>query len=217
LRQFLILAHRVPVGGAFTLNDLAGGGGRMDEVARVVSTAFTLSNDLRRDTEVTILFSAEPPPRARRMRLDGRRLKFLNPDERSTAALLKNSLVRSAGVPRDVEASPGLLVGPADPIEELRAFAAVPGTLWLTESGSPLTPEDVAEGSFRAVLSDPTDPSAPEAECLRASGAGPRSLGARSLRSSQCVDVLHHAADMAGAPSGDGPSEPPNGGSEPAP
>ena len=215
MRQFLILAHRVPVGGAFTLNDLAGGGGRMDEVARVVSTAFTLSNDLRRDTEVTILFSAEPPPRARRMRLDGRRLKFLNPDERSTAALLKNSLVRSAGVPRDVEASPGLLVGPADPMEELRTFAAVPGTLWLTESGSRLTPEDVAGGSFRAVLSDPVDPSAPEVECLTASGARPTSLGPRSLRSSQCVDVLHHAADLVAAPPGDQPDESASGGSAP--
>jgi len=195
VREFLLLAHRVPVGGAFTLNDLAGGGGRMDEVARVVSTAFTLSNDLRRDTELTILFEAEAPPRARRMRLDGHRLKFLNPDERSTAALLKNALVRSAGVPRDVEASPGLLVGPADPSEELRRFAGVAGTIWLTESGPPIGPEDVGQGSFRAVLSDPTDPTEAEAELLRGAGASPRSLGPRSLRSSQCVDVLHHLAD----------------------
>jgi tRNA (pseudouridine54-N1)-methyltransferase len=204
VRQILLLAHRVPVGGAFTLNDLAGGGGRMDEVARVVSTAFTLSNDLRRDVEVTILFGAEPPPRARRMRLDGRRLKFLNPDERSTAALLKNSLVRSAGVDRDVEASPGLIVGPAEPLEELRAFAATPGTLWLTEGGSLLGSGDMPGGSFRAVLSDPTDPTPEEAEILRGSGAAPRSLGPRSLRSSQCVDALHLLADRAE------PSSPPS-------
>jgi len=62
VRRFLLLAHRVPPNGAFTLNDLAGGAGRMDEVARAVSTAFTLSNDLRRDTEVSILFVAQPPP-----------------------------------------------------------------------------------------------------------------------------------------------------------
>jgi tRNA (pseudouridine54-N1)-methyltransferase len=195
VRQFLLLAHRVPVGGAFTLNDLAGGGGRMDEVARVVSTAFTLSNDLRRDVEVTILFAAEPPPRARRMRLDGRRLKFLNPDERSTAALLKNALVRSAGVDRDVEASPGLVVGPASPPEALRAFAEVPGTLWLTETGAPIAESDVPEGAFRAVVSDPTDPTAEEVEILRSAASAPRSLGPRSLRSSQCVDALHQLAD----------------------
>jgi tRNA (pseudouridine54-N1)-methyltransferase len=195
VRQFLLLAHRVPVGGAFTLNDLAGGGGRMDEVARAVSTAFTLSNDLRRDTEVTILFAAEPAPRARRMRLDGRRLKFLNPDERSTAALLKNSLVRSAGVDRDVEASPGLVVGPVEPLDALREFAATADTIWLTETGTPISAADVPGGTFRAVLSDPIDPTAEEAACLRNAGAAPRSLGDRSLRSSQCVDVLHHLAD----------------------
>jgi tRNA (pseudouridine54-N1)-methyltransferase len=196
VRQFLFLAHRVPVGGAFTLNDLAGGGGRMDEVARAVSTAFTLSNDLRRDVEVTILFGAEPLPRARRMRLDGRRLKFLNPDERSTAALLKNSLVRSAGVDRDVEASPGLVVGPADPLEALQSFATTPGTLRLTEGGSPIGAEDVRAGSFRAVVSDPTDPTPEEVAVLRGSGAAARTLGPRSLRTSQCVDALHLLADQ---------------------
>lgn len=169
----------------------------MDEVARVVSTAFTLSNDLRRDVEVTILFQAEPPPRARRMRLDGRRLKFLNPDERSTAALLKNALVRSAGVDRDVEASPGLVVGPASPIDELRAFAGTPGTIWLTEGGAPIEGDDTFGGSFRAILSDPTDPTAEEVETIRTAGARPRSLGRRSLRSSQCVTALHHIADGA--------------------
>jgi tRNA (pseudouridine54-N1)-methyltransferase len=172
----------------------------MDEVARVVSTAFTLSNDLRRDVEVTILFSAEPPPRARRMRLDGRRLKFLNPDERSTAALIKNALVRSAGVDRDVEASPGLVVGPADPAEVLRAFVGVAGTIWLTEAGAPIGDGDVADGAFRAVLSDPTDPTAQEVELLREAGVAARSLGPRSLRSSQCVDALHHLADLRHGP-----------------
>ncbi|MCI4325921.1 MAG: hypothetical protein L3K00_08620 [Thermoplasmata archaeon] len=212
MRQFLLLAHRVPVGGAFTLNDLAGGGGRMDEVARVVSTAFTLSNDLRRDVEVTILYAAEPPPRARRMRLDGRRLKFLNPDERSTAALLKNALVRSAGVDRDVEASPGLVVGPASPREALRAFAEVPGTIWLTETGTPISDSDVPGGSFRAVVSDPTDPTSEEVEILRTAGASARTLGRRSLRSSQCVDALHLLADRA---QGDAP--PVDGGASESP
>jgi len=72
MRRFLILAHRVPTDGQFTLNDLAGGAGRMDEVARAVSTAFTLSNDLRRDTELTVLFVADPPPKARRIVPPGR-------------------------------------------------------------------------------------------------------------------------------------------------
>src|SRR5271170_5480292 len=95
MRRLVLLVHRVPVSGAFTLNDLAGGGGRMDEVARVVSTAFLVSNDLRRDLEVILVFGASPPPAARRIRILGERIRFLHPDERSTAALLKNALGRS--------------------------------------------------------------------------------------------------------------------------
>ena len=204
MRQFLLLAHRVPVNGSFTLNDLAGGGGRMDEVARVVSTAFTLSNDLRRDTTLTILFAASPPPAARRVRLLGEKLRYLNPDERSTAALLKNALVRSVAAEHEIESSPGLFVGPVDPMVELRNFAASRGTWWLSEDGVPAESTPVPSGGLNVVLSDPDSPTGPEAEVLRASGAVAVSLGPLSLRSSQCVDVLHNLLDRRAPPAGPG-------------
>ncbi len=167
----------------------------MDEVARVVSTAFTLSNDLRRDTTVTVLFCAEPPPKARRIDLNGERLRYLNPDERSTAALLKNALVRSVSFPSPLEVSPGLVVAPVDPIAALTQFARAPDALWLTEDGEPLEGWESPTGAFSAILSDPTDPTPEEAEALRGAGVPRLRLGPRSLRSSQCVDVLHNVFD----------------------
>ncbi|MCI4336919.1 MAG: hypothetical protein L3K17_06970 [Thermoplasmata archaeon] len=205
MRRFLILAHRVPVGGAFTLNDLAGGGGRMDEIARAASTAFTLSNALRVDTEMTIVFSAEPPPRARRIHLTGSRLRYLNPDERSTAALLKNALVRSIPLDRDVEASPGIVVGPVDPLAALGRFLEAPEPVWLTEDGGPLGLWAEGKEGFSAVISDPIDPNAEEVAVLRGHGVARVSLGPRSLRTSQCVDVLHNEFDRR-APGTDGPA-----------
>jgi tRNA (pseudouridine54-N1)-methyltransferase len=196
MRRFLLIAHRVPVTGSFTLNDLAGGAGRMDEVARSVSTAFTLSNDLRRDTEVTILFVAEPPPRARKIELVGARLRHLNPDERSTAALLKNALVRSVDYPRELESSPGLRVSPAEPVAELRAFLARPCTVWLTETGVPIGQYPADGDEFGAVVSDPYDPTDDEAALLRASGVPAVSVGPRSLRTSQVVDVVQRELDV---------------------
>ena len=202
MRRFLLLAHKAPASGAFTLNDLAGGGGRIDEVARSVSTAFTLSNDLRRDTELTILFRGPDPPGARRVHLIGARLKFLNPDERSTAALLKNALVRALSADRERESSPGLLVGPAEPLEELRRFARLPGALWLTEDGTPLRSWAGGAEGFAAILSDPFDPLPDEREVLEGSGVPPVSLGPRSLRTSQCIDVLQNEFDLRGGPRG---------------
>lgn len=195
MRRILLLAHRVPVEGAFTLNDLAGGGGRMDEVARVASTAFTLSNDLRRDTELTIVFGAAPPPRARRVLMVGARLRHLNPDERSTAALIKNALVRSIPLEHDVEASPGLIVGPADPGLTLARFVDDPTAVWLEERGTPLADWSSPADGFAAVLSDPTDPTPEERALLEARGVPRVSLGPRSMRASQCVDVLHNEFD----------------------
>jgi tRNA (pseudouridine54-N1)-methyltransferase len=196
MRRFLLIAHRVPVSGSFTLNDLAGGAGRMDEIARAVSTAFTLSNDLRRDTEVTVLFVAEPVPAARKIELVGARLRYLNPDERSTAALLKNALVRSTNFPRELESSPGLRVSPVDPTEELRRFLSLPGTVWLTESGAPLAEYAGPTQEFGGVISDPYDPSDGEVALLRGSGVPQLSVGPRSLRTSQVIDLLHHELDV---------------------
>jgi tRNA (pseudouridine54-N1)-methyltransferase len=195
MRRILILAHRVPVTGAFTLNDLAGGAGRMDEVARAVSTAFTLSNDLRREMEVTVLFVADPPPAARRIDLVGSRIRYLNPDERSTAALLKNALVRSLGSPRPIESSPGLTVGPVDPPGALAEFLARPGTVWLTEGGDSLRTRSVGPGDFGAVVSDPYDPTETEVALLERSGVPRVSVGPRSLRTSQVLDVLLNELD----------------------
>lgn len=195
VRRFLLLAHRVPVDGAFTLNDLAGGGGRMDEVARVASTAFTLSNELRRDTELAILFAAAPAPRARRVEMQGVRLRHLHPDERSTAALIKNALVRSIPLDRDVEASPGLIVGPVEPLSFLERFVQDPQALWLEEGGRPLAEWRPESEGFAAVLSDPSDPTAEERAVLERNGVPRVNLGPCSLRASQCVDVVHNAFD----------------------
>ena len=167
----------------------------MDEIARATSTAFTVSNGLRRDTELTILFAAEPPPRSRRIRLLGAGLRYLNPDERSTAALLKNALVRSSTLDRDIEASPGLVVGPAEPISVLKEFLREPATIWLTEKGQPYAPPLPTPAEVGAVLSDPDDPTPEEREWLQASRVPAVSLGPVSLRTSQCIDLLHSRWD----------------------
>ncbi|HTW54880.1 MAG TPA: hypothetical protein VMG36_00290 [Thermoplasmata archaeon] len=206
MRRFLLLAHRVPARGDFTLNDLAGGGGRMDEIARAVSTAFTLSNDLRRDTEVTVVVAAPTPAAARRIDLVGARLRYLNPDERSTAALLKNALVRAADFPHDFESSPGLRVGPVDPLAALAEFLRSPGAVWLAEDGQPFDAWTPPGDDVAAVVSDPYDPSEAEAAALRASGVPRLSVSPRSLRTSQVVDAIHRSLDVraARAPPTDG-------------
>jgi tRNA (pseudouridine54-N1)-methyltransferase len=166
----------------------------MDEVARCVSTAFLVSNDLRRDTEMILLFAETPPVGARRIRVTGERIRFLHPDERSTAALLKNALVRAIPNEHDVEASPGLVVGPVDGLEELAKWAAAPGAVWLTEGGAPAESATLGEESV-AILGDADDPTEAEQAVLRRAAIPRISLGPIPLRASQCVDVWHNLLD----------------------
>jgi tRNA (pseudouridine54-N1)-methyltransferase len=202
LRRFLVLVHRVPEDGDFSLNDLANGGGRMDEVAQVVGAAFLVSNGLRRDTELDLLLLREGG-RGRRVHLVGQRLRYLNPDERSTAALLKNALVRAAGHnDRTLETSPGVFVGPGTE-EDLVSFLRMPGAFWAEEGGvpirrSPLGPE------VAGVLGDVFDPSPRERELLVGSGVPRVRLGPRPLRASQCMVLLQNELDLReeGAPEG---------------
>lgn len=195
MRRFLLLVHRVPPDGEFTLNDLAGGAGRMDEVASVVGSCFLLSNSLRREVELTLVIRTDAA-RPRRVRLVGSRLKYLNPDERSTAALLKNALSRSWLRPTvEIESTPGIFVGPVDPLEEVRTFAAQPGAIWLTESGAPLRQAKFGT-DVAAILSDPEDPWPEEAALLRSVGVPPVSVGPRSLRASEVPVLLHNELDL---------------------
>ena len=200
MRRFVLLVHRVPRNGAFTLNDLAGGAGRMDEVARAVSTAFTISNDLRRDTHVVLLFGGDGPSAAgRRITVSGPRVRYLNPDERSTAALLKNALVRAADFPREFESSPGIVVGPVDVREELRKVAADPDGVWLTEGGVPWKSHRPSRPPVTFFLSDPYEPTEEEKAILVEAHLPPVSVGPRSLRTSQVIDIVHHELDLAEA------------------
>jgi len=200
-RELLLLVHRVPTDGNFTLNDLAGSGGRMDEVARVLSTALTVSNGLRRDVRVTLLFRGAEPSADRRIVVEGARVRYLNPDERSTAALLKNALVRSVLAPAPVESSPGLTVDRRPALPELAAFLEQPAAMWLDEAGDPV-PESGLLPPIAAILADPSGPAPDEQALLEGRAVPRRRIGPVSLRSSQVVDVLWNAVDRAEAASG---------------
>ena len=87
MRRFLILGHSAPIDPGFHLNDLPGGAGRLDVLCRAVGASLLVSHGIRSDVEILLLLRNEV-----RIRIDGARVKRLNPDERSTAALIRRAL-----------------------------------------------------------------------------------------------------------------------------
>jgi len=87
MRRFIVLGHTAPTEPDFDLDDLAGGAGRLDVLARCVNSAFFLSHAIRESVRVYLVLADEVT-----IKLEGVELRYMNPDERNIAGLLKQAL-----------------------------------------------------------------------------------------------------------------------------
>ncbi len=79
--------------GDFSTEDLPSSGGRIDVLLRCVRAALLVSHGVRRDVVVYLVLGGGPrAPRV--LRIVGRDVQFLRPDERSLALLVKKVLSR---------------------------------------------------------------------------------------------------------------------------
>jgi len=106
MREFIIVGHKARTDANFNLNDLPGSGGRMDILCRCVNSALFLSHDLRRDVVIYLVLLGEPDA-PRIVKFEGKNVRYLNPDERSSGSLIKKALEKDA-IPRWRESMPGV-------------------------------------------------------------------------------------------------------------
>jgi len=199
MRQFLLVAHEAPTTGDFALDDLTGAG-RMDLLARVVTAAFLRSHGIRENVRVRlVLGDGSETGEAFTVRFEGAELQGLNPDERSTAALIRAALDRREDAigRQPVETSPGVYLTRQGLDGALAATAEEGTVIRLHESGRPIAGSDVpADPAF--VLSDHRDLTDVEAslvddvatECVR--------LGPVALHADHAVAVAHNWLDTEG-------------------
>ncbi len=190
----MLLAHKAPVVPDFTLNDLPGSAGRIDVLCRAIGAAFFLSHDLRRDVEVDLLLQDQV-----QIRLVGDRLKRLNPDERSTAALIKHALEKLDE--EEVQSTPGIFVSRRtlpEMLDRLYQLGAHP--IVLHEDGTPIEVASIP-GDPAFFLSDHQNFSPSDEEAL---ADLPRvSLGEKALHASQCITIVHYLLDRQQEDEGD--------------
>jgi len=110
MRQFVVVGHEAPTDPDFSLDDLPGAG-RLDVLCRCVTSAFVLSHDVRDDARCRLVLDDEFT-----VRFEGRELRHLNPDERSTAALVRGALsARDEAIGHmEAESSPGVYIRKGD-------------------------------------------------------------------------------------------------------
>jgi tRNA (pseudouridine54-N1)-methyltransferase len=191
MRIFIVLGHRAATDPGFTLDDLPGSAGRMDILCRCVNSSFFLSHDLRRDTELYLVLQDKIT-----LRFVGRRLRHLNPDERSTAALIQKALKAHERLQGDeeIESTPGIFVsrrGLGEVLEE--AEGKVEQLILLHEEGSPLREAELAP-DVGFVLSDHLEFLPAELELM---ADLPRlSLGPKVLHADHCIIIAHNELDL---------------------
>ena len=190
--SFLVIGHRVGTDGKFSLNDLCGSTGRLDVLLRCVNSAFMLSNDIRRDVDLYLVLLGEPdPPKSLLFR--GSELKYLNPDERSTGALVKNALMKRADAEWQMS-TPGIYVARKD-MEQILEELGGRRMVYLRENGKPLSDAGLKADDIFALGGK--DDLRPEEEKLI--GEWPDnmriSLGPKSLHADHCITAVLNNID----------------------
>jgi tRNA (pseudouridine54-N1)-methyltransferase len=194
MRRFVVIGRTATASPEFSLLDTPGTSGRLDVLLRCVRAALLVSHGLRRNVVVYLVLLGGPlAPRA--LRVDGRAAKFVRPDERSLAVLVKKSLAAAPpGEPRFVEVRPGIAVASG-------ALAAVrqdlaPGPLVVLDAagadvrGAPLDPHDVV-----VFLGDHLGLDDETRATLAAWGARPLSLGPLGVHADDAIAIVSNELD----------------------
>jgi tRNA (pseudouridine54-N1)-methyltransferase len=194
MRQFVVLGHDAPTTPDFTLDDIAGGAGRLDVLCRCVNSAFFLSHALRESVRVHLVLGDEYS-----VRFEGSELRRLNPDERSTAALIRGALERreEAIGHMPAESSPGVSIRRMGFEETLAEVARESTVVELHEDGDPVVDVDPpADPAF--VLSDHHDFTDDEASLLAETADERVRLGPELLHADHAITVAHNYLDTDG-------------------
>ena len=194
MRRFLVVAHEVPTDDAFPLDDLPGAGGRVDLLCRCVGAAFLLSHALREDVRLFLVVRDELT-----IRFDGATLRNLAPDERSTAARIRDAIAarEEAIGHQPASVSPGVETYRRGLEPTLRDLAADATVVVLHEDGDPVV--DVrppADPLF--VLSDHRAFADREADLLASVADRRVRLGPETLHADQAITVAHNWLDTDG-------------------
>ena len=194
MRNFVIVGHKATTNPNFSLEDIPGTSGRLDILCRSVTAAFVISHGIRKDVCVYLVLLGGDTTKT--IRLQGETLRHLNPDERTTAALLKKALAVPA-TPEWAMSTSGIFVrtgGLAQVLDDLKAARLI----YLREDGldiRDLVPGALAE-DVAFILGDHTGMTPEEETMISGAGAEVVSLGPTSLHADHCIVLINWFLDI---------------------
>jgi tRNA (pseudouridine54-N1)-methyltransferase len=193
LRRFVLIGQTASASGDFSLENLPSSSGRLDALLRALRAALLVSHAVRTNACVYLVLRGGPKaPRV--LRVDGARVKFLRPDERSLALLIKKTLDAAPPALSELtELRPGVDLRDGDLAELLSELADAPSYV-LEEGGADVRTAALPEDAW-FFLGDHQGFDAASRELLGARGAATLSVGPRSLHAEDVVTLLNNELD----------------------
>jgi tRNA (pseudouridine54-N1)-methyltransferase len=199
VRRFVLIGQTASASGDFLLQDLPSSSGRLDALLRALRAALLVSHDVRRDVSVYLVLRGGPSaPRV--LRVDGARAKFLRPDERSLATLVKKTLDSVPGTLAELtELRPGVAVRDGDLADVLAEVGEAPCYV-LEEGAGDARSHAFATDDAWFFLGDHRGFDPASREMLAARGAVSISVGPLSLHGEDVVTLVNNELDRRFAP-----------------
>lgn len=195
MKDFVIIGHKALTTGDFSLNDLPGSAGRMDILCRCINSALFLSHGMRRDVNVHLVLLGEPDP-GKIIRFNGEKLKYLNPDERSSGSLIKKALEKDA-TPYENQSTPGVFIRRAGLEDLLNEFSKAGRNIYyLREDGVNIRNCDELDLDAVFVLGDHMGVTEEEENIIDRVAKQTLNIGPISLHSDHCIIIIHNELDM---------------------
>jgi tRNA (pseudouridine54-N1)-methyltransferase len=190
LNRVFVLVGNVASTGDFNLSDLPGSGGRMDLVCRFVAQSLLISHGIRKDSAAIAILKGEPdPPRA--VLIHGGKVRYLAPDERNVAGLLRKAIEHGR---RDwKETSPGIFSakrGLKEILEGLKDFSIV----YLDEGGRDVSTLSLY-GKLAFILGDHLGVGGEDESLILRYSKEIVSVSPIPLQADQCVVIVHNFLD----------------------
>lgn len=161
----------------------------MDILCRCVNAALFLSHDLRRDVRIYLVLKGEPSP-PKLIRFDGATVRYLSPDERSAASLIKKALEKDA-LDFWTESTPGVFIRKGDFGDLLVELGRK--IIYLREDGKEVRGMRFDEQLF--VLGDHLGLTGEEEEIIEGHEHEIVSVGPLPLHADHCIVILHNEMD----------------------
>jgi tRNA (pseudouridine54-N1)-methyltransferase len=197
MRTFIIVGHKATTTPNFSLEDIPGTSGRLDILCRSVTAAFVLSHGIRKDVCVYLVLLGGEVPKT--IQLRGETLRHLNPDERTTAALLKKALAVPATQEWAMSTS-GIFVRTGG-LAEVLANLKDARLIYLREDGADIRGLDAQgkasslSGDAAFILGDHTGMTPEEEGLIEQAGGKVISLGQTSLHADHCIVLINWFLD----------------------